>query len=165
MIIHICQTSVLVQHQNCVVTNLVAWQQGTYQCKQQSWVTPLNMKDKEKSEYKHMVSNNNNEQSITGHNRLHMTIAQITEIQLCIQNTRTCNGILVATVKVKLKGAGTQLSYQPWSKTFFHFVRTMTPIFNSSAGMFMQTVHKIIYVKITNHFFFLSCNIPVVYII
>jgi len=33
------------------------------------------MKDKEKSEYKHMVSNNNNEQSITGHNRLHMTIA------------------------------------------------------------------------------------------
>ena len=89
-------------------------------------------------------------QSITGHNRLHMTSAQITEIQLCIQNTCTYNWILVATVKVMLKGAQTQMSYQPWSKTYFHFVRTMTPLFNSSTGMFMQTVDKIIYVNIIN---------------
>jgi hypothetical protein len=89
-------------------------------------------------------------QSITEHNRLHMTSAEIRQIQLYIQNTSTYNWILVAVVKVMLKGAGTQLSYQPWSKTYFHFVRIITPLFNSSAGTFMQTVHKIIYVKISN---------------
>jgi hypothetical protein len=74
--------------------------------------------------------------------RPHMASAQITEIQLCIQNTYTYNWILVATVKVTLKSAGTQLSYQPWSKTYFHFVKTMTPLFNRSTGMFMQSVIK-----------------------
>jgi len=57
-----------------------------------------------------------------------------------------------------LKGVGTQLSYQPWSKTNFHFLIKMTPLFNSSAEMFMQTVHKIIYVKITDHLLIKGCN-------
>jgi len=97
-------------------------------------------------------------QSITGHKRLHMTTTWITEIQPCIWNTHTYNWILVVSVNVMMKGAGTQLSYQPWSKTYFHFVTTMTPLFNSSAGMFMQTVHKAIYVKITNHLPIKGCN-------